>query len=194
MTVVEKENPPRVVHVTSRHERLTEGLRRRIEEALEPVLRLLSKVREVHVILNFENRRHLCEINVTGKNFKLSAHADSQDMYLSIDQAVKKLNQQVRKQHSRRISKGRIRKKLYQEKILKGMQALAPREPEEPAAKLQIIPTQTYAPKPMTVEEAALQLMHSPREFLVFREAESDQTCVVYKRKDRQIGLIQPRL
>ena len=57
---------------------------------------------------------------------------------------------------------------------------------------MKVVRTEKYAIKPMTIEEAALQLTSSKDEFLVFSNAETERTGVVYKRKDHQIGLIEP--
>ena len=55
-----------------------------------------------------------------------------------------------------------------------------------------VVKTKKFALKPMTVDEAALQLSSSKDEFLVFHNAENERTSVVYKRTDKQIGLIEP--
>jgi putative sigma-54 modulation protein len=173
--------------ITCRHESLTEGLRTHIEDKIHRVEKYLGKIREAHVILNFEKRRHLCEINLYGKSLTLSSAGSSHDMYQSIDVALDKLERQVVKvkekqgEHHREGKLARVRSVVHH--------ILSPAEKDEESV---VVRSKKYAVKPMTTEEAALQLTASRDEFLVFSNAETGKTNVVYKRKDSHIGLIEP--
>lgn len=175
------------IHLTSRHEVLTPALRRRVEEGLKRASKLMGKLREAHVILNFENKQHTCEVNLYGKNLKLSAKGFSYDMYSSIDAALAKLARQVRKTKAKRVDRRRQGSPRSVEKVVHGLIA-----PFEEGEEVRVIRSRSHAIKPMSVEEAVLQLEGSRDEFLVFRNAESGKTNVVYKRSDKHIGLIEP--
>jgi putative sigma-54 modulation protein len=174
------------VNIASRHEQLTEGLRNHIEEKIQRVERYIGKIKEAHVVLSFERKKlHLCEVNLTAKNLKLSARASSHDMYQSIDTALQRLEKQAHKHKDKWVDlhKGEPRRTIPARDL-----APSSDEPETP----KVIRATKYAVKPMTVDEAALQLASSKDEFLVFSNAETERTEVVYKRKDRHIGLIEP--
>lgn len=177
---------PMKIHITSRHEQLTDGLRTHIEDKIRRVERYLGKIKEAHVVLNFEKRMHQCEVNLTAKSLKLSARATSRDMYQSIDAALSRLEKQAHKQKDKRVDRHRDNPGGAAS-ITHGL-IQAPHEKGE----VKVVRTKKYAVKPMTVEEAALQLSSSKDEFLVFSNAETDYTTVVYKRKDNHIGLIEP--
>src|SRR5258708_4403171 len=98
---------PMKVHITSRHEKLTEGLKNHIEDKIQRVERYLGKIKEAHVILNFEKSVHLCEATLVAKNLKLSAKATSRDMYQSIDAALDRLEKQAHKQKDKRVDRRR---------------------------------------------------------------------------------------
>jgi len=173
------------ITITSRHEKLTEGLKNHVEDKIQRVERYLGKIKEAHVILNFEKKVHLCEVNLAAKDLKLSAKATSRDMYQSIDAALGRLETQAQKQKEKRTSHHRS----------EGGRAAASREmDDEPmeAEEVKVVKTKKFAVKPMTVDEAALQLSSSKDEFLVFHNAENERTSVVYKRSDSHIGLIEP--
>jgi putative sigma-54 modulation protein len=176
------------VHITSRHEQLTEGLKTHIEDKIQRVERYLGKIREAHVVLNFEKRLHLCEVTLTAKNLKLSAKASSRDMYQSIDASLARLEKQAQKQKEKRVDHHRV------EGAKKGVSSVTHRliSTSLEADGVKVVRSKKYAVKPMSVEEAALQLSSSGDEFLVFSNAETDHTSVVYKRKDNHIGLIEP--
>jgi putative sigma-54 modulation protein len=173
------------VNITSRHEKLTEGLKNHVEEKINRVERYLGKIKEAHVILNFEKSVHSCEVTLVAKDLKLSAKAISRDMYQSIDAALTRLETQAKKKKEKstghRGETGRASSVSH---------SLIPYQDESDEFK--VIKSKKYAVKPMTVEEAAMQLADSKDEFLVFYNAEDDQTSVVYKRKDNHIGLIEP--
>lgn len=175
------------VHITSRHEQLTSGLKNHIEDKIARVERYLGRVKEAHVVLNFEKKVHVCEVSLVSKNLKLSAKATSRDMYQSIDAALLRLETQAQKQKDKRIGRHRTDGSRAMESVTHG---LIP--PSKEGELMKVVRSKKYAVKPMTVEEAALQLEASKDEFLVFSNAETEHTSVVYKRKDNHIGLIEP--
>jgi putative sigma-54 modulation protein len=172
------------INITSRHEKLTEGLKNHVEDKIQRVERYLGKINEAHVILNFEKSVHLCEVTLTAKNLKLTAKATSRDMYQSIDAALGRLETQAQKQKEKRSSH---REKGGRAAISQG--AVSDLMDSE---EIKVIKTKKFAVKPMTVEEAVMQLSSSKDEFLVFYNAENERTSVVYKRTDHHVGLIEP--
>jgi putative sigma-54 modulation protein len=177
------ENPMKVA-ITSRHQPLTEGLRTHIEDKIRRVERYLGKIKEAHVVLTFERKKiHQCEVNLTAKSLKLSARASSHDMYTSIDAAMDRLEKQAHKQKDKWTEHHAVDNRRPSSR-----KPAASREGEG----IQVIRAAKQAVKPMSVEEAALQLSSSKDEFLVFLNAETEKTSVVYKRSDHHIGLIEP--
>src|ERR1041384_4002049 len=154
--------------ITSRHEALTEGLRIHIEHKIHRVERYLGKLREAHVVLNFEKKTHFCEVNLSAKSVQLTAKASSRDMYRSIDAALERLEKQAQKKKEKNISRHRLMSFPETRGVTRGVLRM-PAEGEE----VQVIRTEKYAVKPMTVEEAALQLSGSKDEFIVFSNAET---------------------
>ena len=175
------------VHITSRHEKLTEGLKSHIEDKVRRLERHLGKLRDAHVILNFEKKIHVCEVNLSGKDLQLSAKGSSMDMYRSIDAALSRLAKRAQKSKEKKTGRHRGTSRKSFGSVIHG---LIPSQAE--GEDFKVVKTKKYAVKPMVVEEAALQLESSRDEFLVFLNAETEKTCVVYKRKDDHIGLIEP--
>ena len=172
------------INITSRHEKLTEGLKNHIEDKIQRVERYLGKIKEAHVILNFEKSVHVCEVTLAAKSLKLSAKATSRDMYQSIDGALNRLEKQAHKQKDKRVD----RRRSEEPSQINPRLMLAPVRDEA----IKVVRSKKYAMKPMAVEEAASQLASSKDEFLVFYDSETEHTSVVYKRKDNHIGLIEP--
>jgi putative sigma-54 modulation protein len=108
-------------------------------------------------------------------------------MYQSIDVSLQRLETQAKKQKEKRTEHHRSESPKSKGLVTHG---LIP--PMVEGEGVRVVRSKKYAVKPMTVEEAALQLAASRDEFLVFSNAETDHTSVVYKRKDAHIGLIEP--
>ncbi|GAB1410808.1 ribosome-associated translation inhibitor RaiA [Desulfovibrionales bacterium] len=140
---------------------------------------------ELQVNLEVEKFRHIADVVLTGKNVHLSAREDSEDMYSTVDLVWDKLESQMRKQRdkdkSRRKGAGAVR-----------MDVIRFDDAQTGTRKHSIEHTDHYEPKPMIVEEAALQLESSGHEFLVFLNAETERVNVIYRRKNEDFGLIDP--
>ena len=108
--------------------------------------------------------------------------AITSDLYTSLSLVLDKIEKQLRRNKRRRTDRRRRSTRATRERLL-GREARSTRRSP--------IRAETPAAKPMSVEEAALDLEHSDRTFLVFRNAESNRMGVVYRRQDGHIGLIE---
>jgi putative sigma-54 modulation protein len=123
---------------------------------------------------------HVAEATVITKGPVLRARESSHDMRASIDQLTDKLERQVTRYREKR---GRRRRASRQ----------APEEGIPMAEEPQIVKTKQFAVKPMTAEEAVLQLELVGHDFFVFRNADSDEVNIVYRRRHGGYGLIEPQ-
>jgi len=105
-------------------------------------------------------------------------------MYSAIDMVMDKIENQVKKHRSR------LRERRAEN--IKGEQALASEAAAEGVTEEPTISVEKLVAKPMDPEEAAMQLSASRQDFLVFRNSRSREINVMYKRKDGNIGLIEP--
>jgi putative sigma-54 modulation protein len=123
---------------------------------------------------------NVAEATVWTKGPVLRARESSQDMRASIDQLVDKLERQVTRYREKR---GRRRRPSRQ----------APEEGIPMNEKLEIVRTKQFAVKPMSAEEAVLQLELVGHDFFVFRNADSEEVNIVYRRRQGGYGLIEPQ-
>ncbi|WP_456325198.1 ribosome hibernation-promoting factor, HPF/YfiA family [Desulfonauticus submarinus] len=151
----------------------------------EKLAKYLSKNDSPELQVNFEveKYRHIIEAILTAKNLHISATEENEDMYASIDLVLDKLEAQVRKIREKIKDRHKNKTKVRMD-IIKFNK-------EEKSGPI-IEKTDHFEPKPMSVEEAALQLEALKYEFLVFLNAESERVNVIYKRKDGNFGLIDP--
>lgn len=142
---------------------------------------------DAQVVLSVIREDHIVEVTVSINGLMLRAEESTGDMYASIDKVVDKLERQVRK------FKTRMNRTLRQRGVRIISEKHAAMEAEERASdEPKIVRTKRFTLKPMTVEEAILQMDLLGHNFFVFSSAESDDVNVIYKRRDGNYGLIEP--
>ncbi len=175
------------ITVTGRHFEITDALRQHIESKIHKLTRYLNDVTEVHVVLSVEKHRHQAEIILQAPPGPVRSLEETHDMYLSVDTAIDKIERQLKRQKERENDrKSHI--------IPKGSDMVEPAEElaVEDNPRPRVIRSQRFAMKPMSVDEAAMQLGLANDNFLAFLNSETEQMNVMYKRKDGNYGLIEP--
>jgi putative sigma-54 modulation protein len=175
------------LQVKGKNLEVSESIRTYAEEKLRKLDRHLAPPTQVELELAVEKNpsissNHVAEATVWTKGPVLRARETSPDMRASIDQLVDKLERQVK----------RYRDKRRRRNHHPGPTAPEPAEPA-PAEPL-IVKTKQFAVKPMSAEEAVLQLELVGHDFFVFQDADSGEVNVVYRRRDGNYGVIEPQL
>jgi putative sigma-54 modulation protein len=169
------------VMVTFRRVEPTEGLRKYAEEKVQRVRKFLRRPIEAHVILSVEKQRHIAEVQVTANHLNINATEETGDLYSAIDLAMSKIERQVKKQ----VAKHKDRKGANNVVPLPALTSTGRRGGS-------VIRTQRVAVKPMSVDEAVMELKLLKNDFLLFKNAATESLSVVYRRKDGNYGLIEP--
>ena len=112
------------IKTTARNFELTPALREHIEEKLEKLNRIFDQILTSHVTLTVERHDHVAEISLHGKPVDLNGHGRSNDMYVSVDLAVDKLERQLKKY------KGKLRNHKGKVSLSEGLSAREESEPE----------------------------------------------------------------
>jgi putative sigma-54 modulation protein len=191
------------ITVTFRHIEATDALRRHAEKRIRHVAKYVHQLMDAHVILSVVKRRHIAEIVLNADRTTLKAKEETGDLYSALDLASEKLAQQARRHTGKLKShKGTVRRARV------APPAMAEAPEERPGSGLRIdvlrgdsftrrngpevIRTKRLPVKPMSIEEAVMQMDLMSSDFLVFRNAANDGVAVVYRRKDGHYGLIEP--
>ncbi len=157
-----------------------ESFRARAEEKLRKVERFFGPDATAKITATVEKNVKICEITLTKKNMIFRAQERSGDLEESLDKCVDSLIRQIRK------NKTRIERKL---RDVSFDDVLADVVDED---EIEVVRTKSVVLKPETVEEAILQMNLLGHIFYMFRNAETDEICVVYKRNDGGYGLMEP--
>jgi len=168
------------IHYTERGCEASDKLRGIIEKKL--LNKFIDEDTDAYVTLTRESKRHIMEITIPFNGMMLRSEEECEDFYSAIDDIVNALERQIRK-HRTRLER-RVRENAFADYV--------PQEEDEPENSYEIVRVKRFAIKPMDSEEAIMQMELVGHDFFVFRNAETDQVNVVYKRKDGRYGLIEP--
>ena len=162
---------------------ITEGLKSAVQEKLGKLERYFTPETEIHVTLSVEKDRQKIEVTIPVKGNIIRSEQVSSDMYVSIDLVEEVIERQLRKYKTKIVNQqqagGNFQKEFVEDEFL---------EDEE----VKIIRTKKFGIKPMYPEDACVQMELLGHSFYVFRNAETDEVNVVYKRKGNTYGLIEP--
>jgi len=170
------------IKIAGRHTDASPALRDYIIDRTEALERFFDRIVSVDVVLSAEKERQIADFHAHLTNRKqINAREESTDMYASIDKAIDRLKRQLVK----------FKDQLQDVKIRPTTEGADESDVAMDAKR--IVRSEAYFQKPMTAEEASLQLEAIEREFLVFVDVETDQIAIIYRRKDGNFGLIEPR-
>ena len=142
---------------------------------------------DVQFVLSTEKFRDTAEISISSRNLKATSSFETTDMHTAIDSAIDIIINQLKKESDKKIkAKRRSGAKDKDEILHKGSAS------EGSFGRLTNVRIQKLPPKPMTVEEAKLQLQVSDANFLTFRNSSSNDMNVLYIDNRGQITLIEP--
>ena len=162
---------------------VTPGLKQAVESKLGKLERYFTPETEIHVTLSVQKEHQKIEVTIPVKGTIIRSEQVSSDMYVSIDLVEEVIERQLRKYKNKIADKqqeaGNFQKEYLEHDYL---------EDED----IQIIRTKKFGMKPMYPEDACVQMELLGHTFFVFRNAETDEVNVVYKRKNNTYGLIEP--
>jgi putative sigma-54 modulation protein len=179
------------VNITFRNMFATDALRNHVHDKLARVVdKYLDKVTEAHVTLSLERYLHQAEINLHAGHFHVRGKDKSEDMYASIDIAIDKIERQLKK-HKERLKNHRPTH-IHQSGPVRVRYEIFSAREEFDGIQPEVIRSDEFLAKPMSVEEALMQMDLLNNDFLVFTRPESSDVNVIYRRRDGNFGLIAP--
>lgn len=185
-------------------------LRGHIEEKVQHLERLWPRLDDAHIRLTQERGRYVVEVTLISGGMITRGEEVADNLRLAFDNAIDKLERQLRSYKKKMLARqrrynnrddeaGTVLNSTADASFMAGQggsptatEAAAPTSDEDGDEGEQVVRVKRFALKPMSPEEAALQMELLGHMFFVFRDAESDQVSVVYRRRDGSCGLIEP--
>jgi putative sigma-54 modulation protein len=176
------------VAVTFRHMDSTDALKDYANEKVSKVSKYLQRATNAHVILWVEKLQHKAEVLIDAGGIHCRGEAHSENMYKSIDEATDKIVRQVKRYRDKIHShKG---KHLGTMAVTHSIVEL-PEEAEQKTMVASIVEKKTIDARPMTVDEAVMQMDLIHNDFFIFQNVDSKQLNVIYRREGGRYGLIE---
>ena len=167
--------------------KVTEAMNNYVVEKLKKIDKYLDNPEEVNasVVVRVEKQGQKVEITIPLKNFMLRAEETQEDIYAAVDTIIDKIERQIRK------NKTKLESQAKKSRDVKGFVLDEIIEVEEEAEETKIVKRKKVDVKPMSEEEAVLQMELLGHDFYLFKDADTMKPALVYKRKDNQYGIIE---
>jgi putative sigma-54 modulation protein len=175
------------ITVTFRHIDASESLKAYAEEKVSKMDKYFDFPVEAHIVLAVEKFRRSADVTLNVNGTLIKGVVETEDMYSAIDQVMDKIEKQVKR--------NREKMRDRRAEARKNETALGRSESEEVAdsgTEELRIEVEKIVAKPMDAEEAAMQFNLSQQDFMVFRNSRSREINVIYRRKDGNLGLMEP--
>lgn len=172
-------------NITGRNINVGERTREHIEKKFGKLSKFFIEDTVAHVTLSNQKDDYIVEVSIPIKNSIIRAEESSSDLYVSIDLVEEVLERQIKRHRTKLIDKNQSAASFSD-------MFIESEEPAEDENDIRIEKVKKFDFKPMTAEEACLQMELLGHSFFVFKDADTDETCVVYKRKNNSYGIIEP--
>ena len=163
---------------------VTPSLKETVEHKLGNLERYFTPDTEIHVTLSVQREHQKIEVTIPVKGNIIRSEQESTDMYVSIDLVEEVIERQLRKYKNKLIARHQEGNNFNKE--------LFEAEEAYDDGDIKIVRSKKFGIKPMFPEDACVQMELLGHSFFVFCNAETDEVCVVYRRKDGTFGLIEP--
>lgn len=173
------------ITITGRNIELTDGIKAAVQDKLGKLEKFFTPETDVYVTLSVEKERQKIEVTIPIKEHIIRSEQVSNDMYVSIDLVEEVIERQLKKYRTKLIAK-------QQNAVVNFNQEYLEADAEDDDEEVKIVRTKRFGVKPMYPEDACVQMELSGHDFFVFRNAETDEVNVVYRRKGHTYGLIEP--
>jgi putative sigma-54 modulation protein len=172
------------VVITGKGMEVSDYLREMVTKKVLKLQRYFGEETEAHITMSIQKSRHMVEVTIPFDGVVLRGEEATGDMYASIDGVLGKLEKQIHKHRTalrKRLREGAFSTEGYEY----GSEAFEDRD-------FKIVRTKKFVLKPMNLEEAQMQMELLGHEFFVFRNEKTNGINVLYKRRDGDLGLIEP--
>lgn len=177
------------IAIRSRNVEVSDSLKLAVGDKLLRLHRFLDGMERAEVRFLEERNpriaeREVCEVTLHGHGHVVRARASAPEVLVAVDRVVEKLEHRLARLKGKLLGRSHPRRPVH-------LNGTAPSSVEEDAGDAQIVRTKQFAIKPMTAEEASLQMELLGHSFFLFTDAETSVASVVYRRHDGHVGVIE---
>lgn len=170
------------VSVIAKNIQLTPALKEMVERKISKLEKYFSPDVEARATLSVQKNRQIFEVTIPFNGIILRAEEATDDLYKSIDIVEEKLTRQIRKQRTK------LSRKHHESFKYSSIDEVAFEKEDDG----QVVKVKKFGVKPMSADEAILQMELISHSFFVYQDADTNKISVMYKRKDGNYGLLEP--
>lgn len=174
------------ITIVGRKVNLRDNFKELAKKKLSRFSRIFDEDADANVTVSLERNRQTVEITIKQRGMYYRAEATDYEMNDALDQAISKLGRQIRK------NKTKLEKEIHSAALDQYIQDYVFSTEQEDEPDYQIVRNKKFFVKPLSVEEAILQMNMLDHQFYMFRSDTTGEINVVYKRKDGNYGLLEP--
>jgi putative sigma-54 modulation protein len=186
------------VTVKGKHLQVTDGLREHAQHRLQKLETFFQNIREVIVVESVEGGLHRVEVTLQGDGLMLRGEERTNDMYVSLDRVVDKLEQRLRKFKAKHTHLRNHQQSLRTNVLTNngsGIDGILPATSEDDVDDSpRIVRTKAVTMKPMGIDDAVQMLELTDHDWYVYLDMDTHLTQVVYRRRDGNYGLVVPKI
>lgn len=180
------------IEITGRKFEVTDKVRKMIEQKLGKVTKYFNDIIEIRCVLKVEKYRNICEMQIHGKEHDVAAKQEGDTMEEAIQMSIDHLKLQAQKNRMKLADRRKGKKAGVSTPTEWQVQVLEPGNLRKADQRPRIVKTTKLPVRPLSIEQAALLLDDSKNDFIVFRDIDTAKVSVIYRRKDKNFGLIAP--
>jgi len=157
-----------------------------VDDRLKKMKKYIDRPVEAHVVLSVEKFRNVAEVNLMADGLNVNAKEESKDMHLAIDNAIEKIERQLKK-HKEKIRGHKINLTRSE-----GITAISNFSEEmEDTSETKVVETRKVVLKPMSLDEAMMEIETSKNRFIIYRDSFTENVSLIYRREDGLYTLIE---
>jgi putative sigma-54 modulation protein len=178
------------LHYTGRQVELSEAQKRKLEVKFQKIQKILGNRHqpEVHVILSQERHLHNAEVTLHFRHHTMVVECSGADLFTAVQEAAEKLEKQIIRNKDKWREQKRRTKSLREMAAEDGQARISE---ETGAAGPRLFRQATPAAKPLTVEEAILEMEQGDRDYVFYQDAEKGRPSVLFRRRDGNLQLVE---
>lgn len=179
------------LEITGRGFDITDRVRDFADSKIEKIKKHLEDIRDATLVLSVEKYRNKAELKFLSEKHVFHGSFEAPDMLQSIDRVIERVENQVRKFKDKQQKTKRNGETIRHHVIASTPEPVNGEVIAEVDREIKIIRTDNAVVKPMSLEESVDELTKLNQDFIIFRNAETNDINVVYRRKDGNIGYIE---
>ena len=174
------------VNIVGRKVTLKDNFKERVNKKLGKFERIFSEEANVTVTVTVEKNRQVVEVTIRDNGMLYRAESSASEMNDALDSVVDSLGGQIRK------NKAKLSKRLRADSIDQYFAPVGETESEATEEEYKVVRTKRFPVKPQTIDEAILEMNLIGHQFYMFRNGDTNEINVVYRRNDGTYGLLEP--